>query len=204
MQNEYKRVLIEAGARTAIHEVRRTLNQFRGNLWEELVRARNQLLGTIALVGLATHLLLCFAILIDRERLNAGNIQAATVFYIVGAVTGLFARFYREFANNRAVDDYGLSLTRLVATLPLSGLAGVGGVLISVLLYDTLGGNMPSGQIRLSTIFNLDDLRYLIIAAIFGLTPNLILQSLQAQTEKYVTALQRSSSKGDNNGGRGA
>lgn len=157
-----------AGARSALHEVRRTLNQFRDNLWEGLVRARNQLLGTIAVVSFVTHFLICFAILSDTTFSHYSNIEAATVFYIIGAVAGLFARFYREANNNSAVDDYGLSMARLSATPLLSGLAGVGGVLISVLAYGILGGNTPP---TIGQIFQISDPRYLITAAIFGLAP---------------------------------
>jgi hypothetical protein len=58
---------------------------------------------------------------------------------MVGAVAGLFGRIYRESQISTAFDDYGLSLTRLAATPLLSGLAGVGGVLLfSTLLTEPL------------------------------------------------------------------
>ncbi|GAC1393092.1 MAG: hypothetical protein NVS4B11_37790 [Ktedonobacteraceae bacterium] len=188
---------LQAKGRLALREIRRTLNGFRDGIWDGLVRARNRLLGTIALTGVVTHILLCTAILTDGVDSNASNekaIIAATAFYIVGAIAGLFGRFYNELGSNKGGDDYGLSFARLIATPLLSGLAGVGGVLVSVLLYNKLSSDPNTVATALSAIFGLNATIYLLVAAVFGLTPNLIIRSLQQQTEKYVADLR--SSKG--------
>jgi len=84
------------------------------------------------------------------------------------------------------VDDYGLSLARLTATPLLSGLADVGGVLLfSTLLFEPTTGSGPK-------IFVLNQPDYIIAAAFFGLTPNLIIRGLQQRSEKYISALQSS------------
>ena len=187
---------LQARARFALREIRRTLNGFRDGIWDGLVRARNRLLGTIALTGVVTHILLCTAILtegVDTHTTNRDAIIAATAFYIVGAIAGLFGRFYNELSSSKGGDDYGLSLARLIATPLLSGLAGIGGVLVSALLYSKLvvGTDVAA---TLSSIFGLKATIYLLVAAVFGLTPNLIIRSLQQQAEKYVSDLK--SSKG--------
>ncbi len=52
---------------------------------------------------------------------------------------GLFSRIYRESLTSTAVDDYGLTLARLIATPLLSGLAGVGGVvLFSTFVFESI------------------------------------------------------------------
>jgi hypothetical protein len=90
--------------------------------------------------------------------------------------------------TSTAVDDYGLSLTRLIATPLLSGLAGVGGVLLfSAFVSESI--KFPT-----SSIFRLDRPDYIIAAAFFGLTPYLIIRGLQQRSEKYISALK--SSKG--------
>src|SRR5438105_14400474 len=65
----------------------------------------------------------------------------------------------------------------------LPGLAGIGGVLLTAMLYTTLVNvppPAPTGSASsLHTLFQFDDPRYLLAAAIFGLTPNLIIKSLQ-------------------------
>ncbi len=160
------------------------------------MRVRNHLLATIFVTGFVAHILLCIAILEGvstpvNPAPNRDAIIAAAVFYIVGATAGLLGRIYRESRTSTAVDDYGLSFVRLIATPLLSGLAGVGGVL----LYSTVvpqGTTAPLNMVQ--NVFNLNRLDYIIVAAIFGLTPNLIVRSLQERSEKYLSALQ--SSKG--------
>ncbi len=149
---------LQAKARLTLREVRRTLNEFRDGIWDGIVRARNQLLGTIALTGIVTHILLCTAILtdnVDYVPSNRNAIVAATAFYIVGAIAGLFGRFYNELRSNKGGDDYGLSLTRLIATPLLSGLAGIGGVLVSALLYSKLINVSNNVASTLDNIFGL-------------------------------------------------
>jgi hypothetical protein len=184
---------VEARARFTAREVRRILNEFRDRLWEGLIRARNHLLSTIFVTGFVTHILLCIAILAGASTsANRDAIIAAAVFYIVGAIAGLFGRIYRESQTSTAVDDYGLSLARLVATPLLSGLAGVGGVLlINTVLFGT---SMTASNTALQNIFNVNRVDYIIAAAIFGLAPNLIVRSLEQRSQKYISALQ--SSKG--------
>ncbi len=188
---------LQGKARFALREVRRTLNGFRDGIWDGLVRARNRLLGTIALTGVVTHVLLCTAILtenVDTRSSNKDAIVAATAFYIVGAIAGLFGRFYNELSSSKGGDDYGLSFARLIATPLLSGLAGIGGVLVSALLYSELVNGSNAAATTLGTFFSLKETIYLLVAAIFGLTPNLIIRSLQQQANKYVDDLK--SSKG--------
>jgi hypothetical protein len=187
---EAVKVEAQIRARIALREVRRTLDEFRDKSWEGLVRARNNLLCAIALMGCVTHILLCIVILTIDPKSSISTILAATAFYMVGAIAGMFGRFYRESQVNTAIDDYGLSFVRMIATPLLSGLAGVGGVVITALLYSTL----PGQQSVLQDIFQLKDPHFLLPAALFGLTPNLIIRSLEKSTGQYVEGLQ--SSKG--------
>jgi hypothetical protein len=107
---------------------------------------------------------------------------------MVGAVAGLLERMYRESQISTAIDDFGLSLARLFATPLLSGLAGIGGVL---LISTILPG---PDQLSIPNTFVLDRPDYIIVAAISGLAPNRIIRSLQERSEQYISALK--SSKG--------
>jgi hypothetical protein len=69
----------------------------------------------------------------------------------------------------------------------LSGLAGIGGVIITLVLSDTV----TSRSITLESIFKFDP-GYLLTAAAFGLAPNLIISGLQQRTAKYASDLQKS------------
>src|SRR6266704_3306030 len=60
--------------------------------------------------------LLCITVLTSSLAVSRSAVMAATVFYIVGAMTGLFGQLYRESIGSIWVNDYGLSFTRLFAT----------------------------------------------------------------------------------------
>ncbi len=190
----------QARARVALREIRHSLNSFRDQLWEKILRARNKLLGAIALTGIFTHMLLSIVILTipNASPSNQSIIVAVTAFYMVGAVAGLFERLYGESRTGTALHDYGLSLARLSATPLLSGLAGVGGVLITALLFSSIfgGPGASSMPVTLQNVFSLQEPRYLLAAAIFGLAPNLIIRTLQQKAEKYVSGLQSSKGTG--------
>jgi hypothetical protein len=180
-------------ARVALREVRSTLNSFRDKSWEGIVRARNKLLASIAVTGTVTHILLSITILTSQMPNAvhpASALMAATAFYLIGAVTGLFGRFYHESIASNAVDDFGFSIARLIATPLLSGLAGIGGVLFTV-MFAALGGPAPGGMVTLGNIFNLDPKLFL-AAAIFGLTPNLLIKGLQEKGRKYESDIESS------------
>ncbi len=165
----------EMQARSVLREVRHALNEFRDDRWEAIVRVRNQFVCTTTFTGLTLYVLLQFAILAGTPR---PAIISATAFYLVGALVGLFYRLYNESQTSKSIDDYRLALARLAATPLYCGLAAVGGVLIAqkftslVDIFDPK--NMLSG---------------LIVAALFGLTPNLLIDTLQKQTEAYKNDL---------------
>jgi hypothetical protein len=187
----------EAVARSVIRRVRRVLNTLQDRSWEGLLRARNRLLASIAITGLMTHVLLCITILTlpipDISNNYNDPVVAATAFYLVGAITGLFSRFYRESMTGSSVDDFGFSTMRLVATPLLSGLAGIGGVLLLITVA-ALGGSVLSsgnGSLEWAQIFVVKP-QLLLIAAVFGLTPNLLITGLQNTARKYESDIQSS------------
>ncbi|GHO82597.1 hypothetical protein [Dictyobacter formicarum] len=182
----------EREARNAIHNVKQTINEFRDGLWEGLVRMRNQLTGVTLYTGLLTYVLLCTAIVAGAVP---SSIEAATIYYLVGAMVGLFGRLYTEAQANQAISDYGLTFARIVVTPILSGMAAVGGVLVVAVFSFALvkASTVPSSSI-LSEIYNLgSNLQGIIVAAIFGLTPNLLISILQQKADDFQTQLKNSS-----------
>lgn len=186
----------EPTARSVLRRVRRALNSLRDRGQEGLLRARNRLWAAILITGIVTHVLLCMTIL-NTGLLSTGvpntSLIAATVFYLVGAVTGLFGRFYREAEAKSTVDDFGFSTVRFIATPVLSGLAGVGGVLLTATLTALAGSGLSSlnNPQDLGQIFKVVP-QFLLLAAIFGLTPNLLITGLQNAAKKYESDIQSS------------
>jgi hypothetical protein len=175
----------EMQGRSILREVRHALNEFRDSRWEAIVRVRNQFVCTMILTGLTLYVLLQFTIL---AGVSQAAMITATAFYLVGALVGLFGRLYNESQTSKSIDDYRLALARTVATPLFSGLAAVGGVLLTQKLTSAADifdpKNMLSG---------------LIVAAVFGLTPNLLIGVLQKQSEQYKTDLKSTAaSQGEN------
>jgi hypothetical protein len=219
----------EAEARIVLREVRRALNDFRDESRARLIRSRSRLLGTMTLTGAITYVLLAFAVNLEVQHTVALNnpIVAAAAIYLVGAVVGLFNRLNIENGDDAAGEDYGLSKTRLLLTPMLSGLAAVGGVLITGMLSGIVDVNMitptpaiaaelgsktfeigPNGQIgrvglSLHDIFNLRDYPFsLVLAAMFGLAPKLFLKRLHQATEQSKLDLKSTAASHSSGGGR--
>ena len=189
----------EANARVTLREIRRVLDEFRDNQRLGIVHTRNQLMASIFVTGLVIYALISAAILPGSgSQAERATILTAVIFYIVGAMAGLFGTIYRQSTASTGSDDYGLSLVRLISTPLISGLAGIGGAF----LYSILITQVSSGQSNsLISIFTLNRLDCLVAAAVFGFAPNLLMKELQAN--KYVTALQSSeTSKATNSSGQ--
>jgi hypothetical protein len=157
-------------ARAVLHEVRQTLNDFRDNRWQAIVRLRNQFVCTTIFTGITMYVLLQFAILAGSPP---SAIISATAFFLVGALVGLFGRLLNESQTSKIVDDYRLAMVRLAALPLYCGLAAVGGVLFVQKFTSP------------AEVFDLKNLlSSLIVAAGFGLTPNLLVNKLQKQVEQ--------------------
>src|SRR2546421_2214500 len=175
LSNTYSDVInLRTQARTIIREVRYTLHQFRDDRWERLVRVRNHLVRMTLLTGIFLYVLLEFAILAGADM---QMIIAATVFYLVGSIIGLFSRLYEQARSETSVDDFNLAAARLLAAQLYSGIAAIGGVVI-----------VQRAILASTNVFNLN-LSNILIAAAFGLTPSLFTNAIQKEAEQYKTDL---------------
>ena len=164
-------------ARAVLRVVRKTINDFNTKCWDALISARNQLYSTMILVGLTVFVLMALAIIL---HVNLLHLEAATFYAFIGGLAGLIGRLSIESQSNKMVDDYRLSLARLLATPLLSGLAAVLGVMIIA----------KSTDLNAIYNFNISLVPSLIIAATFGLTPNLLINQLQKRSDEYKGNLQ--------------
>lgn len=164
-------------ARSILRAVRETINDFNANSWEALINARNQLYSTMTLVGLTMFVFVALAIIF---HVNLLHLEAATFYAFIGGIAGLIGRLSLEAQSDKSLDDYRLSQARLLVTPLLSGLAAVIGVLI------------VSKATDLNMIYNINAnlVPNLIIAATFGLSPNLLINQLQKKSDEYKGNLQ--------------
>jgi hypothetical protein len=186
-KNHETQIREEKMARCLLLQVRRELNKFRDENWLAIVKQRNHLVQTIALTGGVTYFLLSLSLGITADK---PSLIAATALYCIGALAGLFGNFYRGETNIPSVDDYGLSFARLIAVPLLSGLAGIGGVLVTTSLIALTGKQ----DLTLASVFAIDPqnlLIHLLVAAVFGLTPNLLIKNLQQSADKFASSLEK-------------
>lgn len=199
----------EREARDVVRHVRRVLNEFRDDSREGLVVSRNRLIRTGTLCGMTAYVLMALAIVMGAP---VKAIVAASAFFLVGAIVNLFNQLRLEALSDKGVDDYGLSTARMVHRPLFSGLAAIGGVVIVAFLTNVIILQIPSAQESLpslqsqqtasrpdilSLIFDLQEFPFaLILAAVFGLTPELLVQSLEKQTEQLKRNLQLTTAGG--------
>ena len=106
---------------------------------------------------------------------------------------GLFNQLYLDASAETATEDYGLTTARLLHTPLFSGLAAVGGVLLIPILTSGVNGAQPS--LSLAKVFNLTQTPFsFVLAAIFGLTPTVLISRLHQEAEQYKADLKSSES----------
>ncbi|GCE09628.1 hypothetical protein [Dictyobacter aurantiacus] len=162
----------QSQARAILQLIREMINSFNTNNWNGLITARNRLLSTMLLVGLTTYIATQMTIII---RIKPQHLIGIIIFGLIGALVGLFGRLYQEAQAENDIDDYGLGSARLIVVPLLSGLASIIGVLIvaKVASFDDL--------------YNIKSiLSNFVVAATFGLTPNLVVNQLQKRSDQYT------------------
>ncbi len=194
-----------AAAREALADVHQAIHDYRDRAWDALIRLRTQLVATLGATGLATYLLVGLALTGHGQIATAPTdpmsdpFVAAATLYVVGALIGLFNRLSNESGTDTSVEDYGLSIVRLCLTPVISGLAAIGGVALLAMVPSIFSGTSPLTPHPvppLTDIFNLSQNGFaLVYAAIFGLSPNLFIGTLQTTAEQYKSALKSTSAQ---------
>lgn len=174
-------------ARADIRKVKAALHKFTNERWDGLVRARNQLMVTAFLTTFFTYMLVIIAVLAKVKPMNTLD---AMVFYFLGAIAGLFGRLFDERNADTVMDDYGLSMARIIVTPLISGLAALVGVLF------------VTTSPKLDTIYQIN-LQNLVFAAILGFAPNILINLLQSKSEAIKSQI-KSASPSDQKSGKGS
>jgi hypothetical protein len=175
--------------RALVREARYVLNCYRDDLRQGLVLLRNLMFETMVYTGFVCVGLLALAVGILGEDYE-DHIATALAYYMIGALVGLFAELYVRSRRSRGiVHDYGLAHARVLTVPVLSGIAAVGGVVLA-----RLGGTAGTGDgVELEDVFLLGEYPFgVVVAAIFGLTPGLLLARLRTETDEYQKALAES------------
>src|SRR5207237_4556752 len=96
------------------------------------------------------------------------------------------------------VDDYGLSLARIIVAPQLAGLAALVGVVLTSLTTSTLSGSPATPPVVANSIpAALDQIRNpanVLVAVVFGLSPGLVFSRFRQNIEQTKRDLSRTSS----------
>jgi hypothetical protein len=133
----------EQQARAALRQVRRAINDFRDNRWGGLVLARNALVETLIACSVFAYGLLVISVLL---AVPANAVATASIFFVVGALVGLFNRLRIGPGLHAELDDYGLNHARLVTVPVLSGLAALFGVTLFAMAPALLNAQVLTPQ----------------------------------------------------------
>lgn len=167
----------------ALKEIRYSLNDFRDSSRNGLLQLRNQTMTTVLLTNIT---LFAFAAVAVAAGAQGPAMLAGTLFYLAGALIGIFSRLNQQFNSQAAVDDFGLTTARLLAIPVYSGLAGVTGVLITLLAGAATGSPGPA----LSAVFKIPPpTGLLVVAAAFGAAPDLVLSRLADAADAFKTGI---------------
>lgn len=193
----------QAAARMTVKDVRRALNDYRDSSRENLANLRRKTLDAVTLAGVLGFFLTLLGALngSDSNRVQLGS---GAALFLVAAIVGVIAALNGLSNLTKAEDDFGLAGARLIATAVLSGLAGVGGVLLIYLsgaagaLANAVGASAAAASgasatassIPLTDVFNLGKYPVtLVVAAVFGAAPSLLITSLTKLGDKYANNL---------------
>lgn len=170
-----------AATAIAVKQVRQALNDYRDSSREGLSRLRIHSLDAAAVAGTLVYLLLVSVRAYDSLK----PLSSGIAFFLVGALVGLLSSLQALSQMSAAIDDFGLASARLITHPILSGLAGVGGVLVISLL-----GAVGVQQAGLGQIFDVVNRPVgLVVAAAFGVAPAVLLGGFNSLAQRYAGGL---------------
>ncbi len=176
-------------ARALIAETSLAVGEYREDKYAGLVAVRNLAAVATVVLGLLAYGLLSLSLIGGAMD---GAVDAGVAFFLVGALVGLFGRIWADQGATKEVEDYGLSLIRLLQAPLLSGLAALIAVVLFPMLFAAsikealdLSTDVPP-KLRLSQVFDLTHFSFgVVLAAIFGLSPGALVDRLKQTAEDY-------------------
>jgi hypothetical protein len=194
-------------ARVVLADIKKAVNEYRDGLSDSLVYLRRRTIQGLLFVGLTGYLVIAVALIVGT---STTAVVAASAFYLAGAMIGLFHAAYLEQRRRVAVEDYGLYWTRLLLLPVIAGIAGLAGAGLTAFFVAPPLGLSLLEEPDLSKVFSLQEYPLgLAAAAIFGLTPGLLLDRIKALGDDVKIDIAKSNPSGkdkadddDNSGGQ--
>jgi hypothetical protein len=185
----------ESRGRGGVAQVQILVDSGRTDRYSGLLRARNIMLTACTMTSVAVYALFWLGIVaLPATSMSQGILGAALFFTTVGALVGLFQVLYTESQADTGVDDYGLSIARIVVAPQLAGLAALLGVVLTSLATSTLSGSPSTAPVTNTIPSALDQIRNpanVLVAVAFALSPGLVFSRFRQNVEQTKRELTR-------------
>jgi hypothetical protein len=185
----------ESRARGGVAQIQMLIDSGRTDRYSGLLRARNIMLAACTMTSIAVYALFWLGIVaLPATPTSQGILGASLFFTTVGALVGLFQVLYAEAQADTGVDDYGLSIARIVVAPQLAGLAALLGVVLTSLATSTLSGSPATAPVTNTIPAALDQIRNpanVLVAVAFALSPGLVFSRFRENVEQTKRELIR-------------
>jgi hypothetical protein len=188
----------EARERGVVAQIQTLIDSSKTDRYAGFVRARNMLLASCTMTAIALYGIFWLGIVALPTTVSRPILTSALFFTTIGALVGLFQLLYAESQSETGVDDYGLSVARLVVAPQLAALAALVGVVLTSLATSTLSGS-PTAPVSMpgSIADALNQIRNpanVLVAVAFALSPGLVFSRFRQTIEQSKRDLSKSSS----------
>jgi len=188
----------EVRERGLVAQIQMLIDSGKTDRYAGFVRARNLLLASCTMTAIALYGIFWLGIVALPVDLSRPILSSALFFTTIGALVGLFQLLYVESQSETGVDDYGLSVARLVVAPQLAALAALVGVVLTSLATSTLSGS-PTAPVPMPNSIPdaLNQIRNpanVLVAVAFALSPGLVFSRFRQTIEQNKHDLSKSSS----------
>ena len=171
-------------ARASIAQIQYVVATNRTDRYSGLLRARNQILATCTMTSLVLYAMFWLGIVALNGVPTQRTILGSALFYTtLGGLVGLFHLMYLQSGLDTAIDDYGLSMARIVVAPQLAGLAALVGVVLTSLASATLSSTPNPATTITEALGELGRSSNVAVAVAFALSPGLLLSRFRNRTE---------------------
>jgi hypothetical protein len=191
-------VWAEARERGLVVQIQTLIDSSKTDRYAGFVRARNLLLAACTMTAIPMYCVFWLGIVALPTSVSQPILSAALFFSTIGALIGLFQLLYAESQSESGVDDYGLSVARLIVAPQLAALAALVGVVLTSLATSTLSGTPTAPTPAPTTIPDaLNQIRNpanVLVAVAFALSAGLVFSRFRQTIEQNKRDLSKSSS----------
>lgn len=188
----------DVSQRGMVSQIQMLIDSSKTDRYAGFVRARNVLLASCTLTAIALYAIFWLGIVALPAEVSRPILSSAMFFTTIGALVGLFQLLYAESQSETGVDDYGLSVARLIVAPQLAALAALVGVVLTSLATSALSGSpsapVPAPRSIPDALNQIQNPANVLVAVAFALSPGLVFSRFRQTIEQNKHDLSKSTS----------